>query len=137
MKEELNYQISEIKTYIKDIENLNIKSKEDFLNNRSKKLASSMAIFNILNSCIEIGELIISNYDFESPMKYRDIFKILKENKILSKDISSKLENYMYHRNMLAHNYGKINFEEIYDLIINKDIFLKFINEITNYILKN
>lgn len=134
MNEELNYQITEIRTYLKDLDNMNFKIKDDFLLNRKKKLASSMALFNILNSVIEIGELIISNYDLETPLKYREIFSILFSNKIISKNISKTLEKYVYHRNMLAHNYGKVRFDELFELIENKEIFNKFIKEITKYI---
>lgn len=136
MNEELNFQISEIKIYYDDLENLNLKSKKLFLENREKKLASSMALFNILNASIEIGEIIISEKNLEIPLKYKEIFSILKNNKIISIKVSKILSNYVYHRNMLAHNYGKIKFEQLYDLIENKDIFIEYINEIKSYILK-
>lgn len=134
MNEEINYQINEINTYLKDLKIVN--SKKDFLENREKKLATSMALFNILNASIEIGEIIISKNDLDVPLKYRDIFDILHQNKVISKDISIHLKKFVYHRNMLAHQYGKINFEELYELIENKDFFIKYIEEIKGFILK-
>jgi uncharacterized protein YutE (UPF0331/DUF86 family) len=137
MNEKINYEIEEIKTYLKDIENLEIKNKIDFLQKRDKQLAASMALFNILNSTIELGEELITSNNLETPLKYREIFQILKENKKLNSNVADKIGKYMHQRNMLAHQYGKINLELIYEVIENKDIFNKFISEILTRNLEN
>ena len=130
MNEKINYEIEEIKTYLKDIDSLNIKNLNDFISKRNNQLAASMAIFNILNSTIEIGEELITKFDLETPLKYREIFEILAKNKKIRSTIAKKLENFIHHRNMLAHQYGKINPKTIYEVIEQKQIFNDFINNI-------
>lgn len=136
MNEKINYNLEEINTYFKDILNLKIKDKNDFLKNRPKNLAASMCVFNILNSVIEIGETIISENSFETPFKYKEIFEILNKNKALSNTVAKNIGNYMYQRNMLAHQYGKIKLDKIYEIIENEEIIFEFVKEVKNFILK-
>lgn len=135
MNEKLNYEFEEILQYLKDIENLDIKFLKEFEENRFKNLAASMCIFNILNSIIEIGEVIISENNFETPLKYKEIFEILKKNKVLSISLANDFASFMYQRNMLAHQYGKINKNKIYEVIKKKNLFIVFIEEIKNFVL--
>ncbi len=130
MNEEINFELEQIKKYLKELDSYNIKNFDEFKKNTMKNLASSMCIFSILNSIIEIGERIISIKKFETPLKYREIFEILEENKIISEKVSSELKKYMYIRNMIAHQYGKINLERLYDIINKRYIFLDFSEEI-------
>lgn len=130
MNEKINYEIEEINKYHKEIQNLQIKNLKQFKEKNILNLAASMCLFNILNSCIEIGESTISIKKLETPYKYKEIFEILEKNKIISKKTAKTLANYMYHRNMLAHQYGKIDIDKIYDIIKNIKIFPQFIEEI-------
>ncbi|MFW6285751.1 MAG: type VII toxin-antitoxin system HepT family RNase toxin [Nanoarchaeota archaeon] len=130
MNEKINYEIEEILTYLKDINDLEIKDFNDLITNRQKLLSSCMCIFNIINSTIEIGEEIISTKKFETPLKYREIYEILNNNKVLSLKVSKKLSSFIYQRNMLAHQYGKLNKRKIYEVVKEKNVFLDFIDEI-------
>ncbi|MCA9496428.1 MAG: DUF86 domain-containing protein [Nanoarchaeota archaeon] len=132
MNEEINYEIEQIHKYLKEIENMNIESLEEFKNTPIKHLASSMCIFSILNSCIELGENLITKKKLETPLKYKEIFEILRNNNLISKKTGEKLSEYMYIRNMLAHQYGKINLKKVYEIINSKKIILDFMNEIKN-----
>ena len=46
------------------------------------------------------------------------------------------MQKYMYVRNMIAHQYGKIELKRLYDIIENKNVFTEFCNEIKKYLSK-
>ena len=122
--------IEVIEKYIKILEEFNINSVEDFNSKTHDNLAISMSLFTILNACIEIGEELITIKKLEVPMSYREIFSILSKHNILSKETSQKISNYMYYRNMIAHQYDEIDITKIYYVFENKDFFKTFILEI-------
>lgn len=135
MNEEINYNIEQILKYLGELEMYDITNFEEFKKDTMKHLASSMCIFSILNSCIEIGERIIKLKNFQTPLKYREIFEILEQNNVISKKTSKLMQDNMYIRNMIAHQYGKVDLKKLYNIINEKNIFNKFIEEIKQYIL--
>ena len=111
-------------------------NKTEFLNDEKTSLSVSMSLFTILNICIEIGEEIISIKDLEIVQTYNEIFKVLRDNNLISKDIANKLSSFMEDRNMIAHQYSYFDIEKIYDLAEQLNIFGKIYDEANNY-LKN
>ena len=125
----INKNFQTIEKYLKVLDEFKIDSSEVLENNIKDSLAVSMSCFTILNAVIEIGESLITIKDLEFPSTYKEIFSILGKNKILSKKLSLELEKYMYLRNMLAHQYDDMEYDKIYDLYVNREIFRKFIVE--------
>jgi uncharacterized protein YutE (UPF0331/DUF86 family) len=136
MYEEVNYEIEQILNYLRELDGMGFKSFSDFKAERVKNLASSMCVFSILNACIELGEFLVDLEDLETPLKYKEIFEILVENNVLSKEVGLKLANYMYLRNMLAHQYGRVDLKKIYGVVENRILFEKFVFEVKD-ILKS
>lgn len=136
MNEEVNYEIEQVEKYLKEIEDMNIKNYEDFESTSIKNLAASMCVFSILNSCIELGEHLITLRSLETPLKYKDIFVILTSKKILSKKTGESLSNFMHLRNMLAHQYGRVDLNKVYKAIEQRNVFKNFIEEVKKEILK-
>jgi uncharacterized protein YutE (UPF0331/DUF86 family) len=70
---------------------------------------------------------------FRRPESNREIFQILCDNNIIDKTLSSNLSNMAGFRNILVHDYVRLDREMVYDIIINhlKDIesFMKIISE--------
>lgn len=137
MNEKLNIEIENLRQYLKEMDDFPVKNVNEFINSRIKNLALSMLIFSSINCTIEIGEIIISKYSFETPLKYREIFEILIKNNVITEKTGTKLSSFIYQRNMIAHQYGKIKLEKIYEVIIEKEIFITYTNEIINYIKYN
>lgn len=65
----------------------------------------------------------------------KDIFQVLLENKIITEKLKINLSNMAGFRNILVHDYIKLDREVVYDIIINnlKDI-EDFIEVISEYI---
>lgn len=123
-----------IKEFIEKTKRLHNHNKKEFLLDEKTHYSVSMTIFTIINQTIEVGEEIIDIKNFKVPLTYKEIFTILKKEKVISLEIGNKLENYVKDRNMIAHQYATFDLEKIYELAENIEIFEKFIEEILKYL---
>lgn len=114
-----------IKKYLKDLEELNITLIKD-LEIKEKYYASSMIVFSILNDFFVLGDEIIEELGLEIAQTYKEIFKILEKNNVISKEDFNYCKKITYLRNKLAHEYEQINLDELFELITN----IKNVNKI-------
>ena len=128
--DKINKNFRTIEKYYDFLKNYSFKDEIEFENSFEEYLAVSMALFNMLNATIEISEELIQEKKLDFPSSYRNIFEILRKNKLLSNDLAKKLINYMFQRNMLAHQYDDLNPSKILDLFNDREIFLDFVKEV-------
>lgn len=89
--------------------------------------AISMVLFTILNLSFELGEEVIGLRHAGLPSTYRDIFRILREEKLIDENICETMSHMVYYRNRLAHQYAGLNCEDIDAIISNIDVIKNFI----------
>jgi len=126
-KEEIFHRLNEIKQatdYLRKI-------KLGDLDNREKFLLSRYHLQIILEAMFTIGNQIIANKVFRKPASYKDILTVLYENKILKKELYSRLIPLVDLRNRLVHTYWKIPKEELIEIVRNDLIYFeKFVKAI-------
>jgi len=99
--------------------------------NRSRRFVERLLQIAI-EAMIDIGHHIISDEGFREPQSYRDVFKVLTENGILSEDDLPKYEKIASFRNILVHHYEKIDDSIVYGIFKNN---LRDLEEYVAYIL--
>ena len=99
--------------------------------NRSRRFVERLLQIAI-EAMIDIGHHIISDEGFREPQSYRDVFKVLTENGILSEDDLPKYEKIASFRNILVHQYEKIDDSIVYGIFKNNH---KDLEEYVAYIL--
>jgi len=77
------------------------------------ELALKHALLECIEACIDISNHIIAAKGFRRPVSYRDVFKVLIENKILSKKLGEKLEQMVGFRNVLVHRYAYVDIKKL------------------------
>lgn len=86
---------------------------------------------------LDIGKLIIISQNLRRPEDNQDIFVILAEQSVLSSDSRDNLVGIANFRNILVHDYEKIDREIVYQkLLKNLDSFIMFKKEIARYLRK-
>lgn len=87
---------------------------------------------------IDIANIIISISDKEKPDTYRESMFMLSELGVVSKAFSAKLANMIGFRNILVHDYTRVDPEIIIN-VLKKDIgdFMKYNQEINKWLQKN
>jgi len=88
-----------------------------------------------LEACLDIGSHIIGDEGFREPEDNRDIFKILAEENVIEKGLLPNLQQMASFRNLIVHNYGKIDDEIVFGVLKRRiDDFASYAREITKYL---
>jgi len=94
-------------------------SKEEFSNNQDIYFRYERALHLAIEAVIDLGNHLIADQNLRTPETNRDIFKVLYENKVISRSLFSKLEKMAGFRNILVHDYLTLDRELEYDIIQN------------------
>jgi uncharacterized protein YutE (UPF0331/DUF86 family) len=89
----------------------------------------------MIETCVDIAGHIISDKAFRIPTSYSDTFLVLKENNILSDKLFSSVEKMAKFRNIVVHDYDKVDAEivvgilkkNLKDFVDYKDAIIRFI----------
>ena len=109
-------------------------SLDEFLNDVDTKDIVCHNLFILLQNIIDICSHIISDEGLEEPTFYSDMADILAKGKVIREDLKQPLKNMIGLRNIIAHQYGDIDFNIIYKIVKEdiKDVY-KLLEDVINY----
>lgn len=67
--------------------------------------------------CLDVANHVISDKGYRRPVGYADHFTVLHENKVLSGRLSARMEKMAKFRNLIVHNYDKIDAEIVVGIL--------------------
>jgi uncharacterized protein YutE (UPF0331/DUF86 family) len=102
-KKTMQLRIDVIERNLKEIESIS-REKLEKISYRDE-LALKHALLECIEACVDMSNHIISVKGFRRPVDYSDVFVVLEENKIISKDFSRRLQEMAKFRNVLVHRY--------------------------------
>lgn len=112
--------ISSIKKYIKILsESFKKYSQEKIEGDLFLKASLERYLYLVIQETINLAEAVISLKDFRRPDSYSNAFEILEEEKIISPNLCRKMVDMTGFRNIVSHDYKKLNFKIIYDVLQN------------------
>ena len=76
----------------------------------------AMECFQAVNSAIELGELIVSEKNLGFPSKYREIFELLYDAKLIGKKTLEDIKRLIFLRNLISHEYYTITENELKEM---------------------
>ena len=74
-------------------------------------------LYLAVQSAIDLAEAVISYKNFRKPSTMAESFRILTEEEVISDDLSDKLARMTGFRNIIAHDYGDIDYAIVYDIL--------------------
>ena len=110
-------KIGEIEEYLEELENIIPKDIEEYQKNIEKKAACERYFEKIVEAVIDLAQLVIKFKKFSYPEEDTQAFEILLKNKIIQKELCEKLKNAKGMRNILAHEYGQVDDELVFEAI--------------------
>ncbi|MEK7518016.1 MAG: DUF86 domain-containing protein [Patescibacteria group bacterium] len=113
-------KISHIQKYLKLLERYKKFPQKEIEDNPDLKGAVERYLYLVVQATLDLGEAIIAFKEFRRPGTYTDVFYILHEREFISKDLSEKLINMTKFRNVIAHDYEKVDFGIVYDALYNR-----------------
>jgi len=113
-------KISHIKKYLKLLERYKKFSQKEVEDSQDLKGALERYLYLVAQATIDLREAVIAFKDFRRPGTYIDVFYILDEEEFISGELSEKLKNMSKFRNVIAHDYEKVDFGIVYDALQNR-----------------
>ena len=71
----------------------------------------------MIETCVDIAGHIISDKNFRIPTSYADTFKVLHDENILDKNLCAAMERTAKFRNIIVHQYDKIDAEIVVNIL--------------------
>ncbi|NGX40246.1 MAG: hypothetical protein KR126chlam4_00063 [Candidatus Anoxychlamydiales bacterium] len=120
-------KVAIIEKCIKRIKEEYIGSEREFETNFTKQDSIILNIQRACEAAIDLAAHLIRLNNLGVPQKTRDVFIFLEEGKIISQDLSKRLQKMVGFRNIAVHDYKALNLE-IVKSIIEKQLgdFLEF-----------
>jgi len=100
--------------FLKEIKTL---SPDQFVESYKDVQAAKYSLLEIVEACIDIANYIISVKGFRRAEEYSEMFKVLKEEGVIGKELATKLEDMARFRNLLVHRYGEIDDRKVLEVI--------------------
>lgn len=132
----LEDKIAEIEKYLSELEEIIPDKFEKYKSSNLVKAGCERYFEKIIEAATDIAFMVIVKKKFRLPDDDIDAFNILSEHKIINGELYKKLKQAKGMRNIIAHEYGKIDDKIVFDAIkeeITEDM-KDFIRNIKNHI---
>jgi len=127
----------EIEKYVYELEEIMPDNFEEYKKNFEKKAACERYFEKIIEALTDFAFLIIKKEKFTIPEDDKKSFDTLSAEKIITYELCTKLKNAKGMRNIIAHEYGKIDDSLVFESITTEIVsdtqkFIKAIERFTN-----
>ncbi len=128
-------RIDKLNEYMEFLKSVKDYSKEEYVNTPMVFGSTERFLHLAIECVLDIGNHIISDLRFRKPENNRDIFEILYENKLLPLELKENLCKMAQFRNILVHDYMKLDRGIVYGIVINnlRDL-EEFVVNVSDYI---
>ena len=112
-------KVSNLETCITRIQEVYRREREAFLHDL---LRQESALLNLQRACeniIDIANIAVAQLDLGVPASARESFELLEKAGIISPEVELKMASMVGFRNLLVHQYFRIDSEKVADLIEN------------------
>jgi len=132
-KELIQLRIDIIEKNVRELESIVNEGFDKFSGIFRNELAAKQALLESIEACVDIANHIIAVKAFRRPTEYKDVFKILEEEKLIKKEFSLRLQEMAQFRNLLVHRYAEIETKKIFK-IMKEDV--KDVKDFVRVVLK-
>ena len=130
-------KLEQIHEYTNDLEEMRGLSKERYIADVVIQRAVERTMMNLIQACIDLARHVRATEDLTSARTAKEEIGALGEAEIISTETRRKLEEAVGFRNVLAHRYGDVDHEIVYE-VIHEDLhwFERFQQEIAQWLRK-
>ena len=134
MEDRRGDKIVEIEKFLEELESALPKNLDDYLSDFKIKVICERYFEKIVEAIVDLGFLIIKDNKFKIPEDDESSFEILKKEGVVSEEICEKMRKAKGMRNIIAHEYGKIDDERVFRAVTEELIedVRNFLKEIEN-----
>ena len=118
-------KLKEIEDYLEKLLEIIPQDVEDYKKDHKTIAACERYFERIVEAVIDSCFLVIREMDLKMPEEEERVFDILEQNKVISKELVEKLKDAKGMRNVISHQYGKVDDELVFEAItqeLEKDV---------------
>lgn len=116
----INDKIKEIEKFLTEFKEIIPSDFEEYRNNLEKKAACERYLEKIIEAIVDLAFITIKIKKMRMPQDDIDAFNILLEKKVIDNVLAKKLKDAKGMRNILAHEYGKIDDKLVFEAVKNE-----------------
>jgi uncharacterized protein YutE (UPF0331/DUF86 family) len=131
-KEKLLIQFDRVEEHLSEINRIKerlSKEEDEILYSALERLLQL-----VIEDCLNIGSHLISGLNLKRADSYKEIFLRLKEGKIVSNELSEKMQAFVSFRNRLVHMYWEVNHSEVKEKTEELDYIKQFVKEVSRFL---
>jgi uncharacterized protein YutE (UPF0331/DUF86 family) len=110
-------KLSSIKRYLSILDNFKKYSKDSLENDLIIRGAVERYLYLVSQSAIDLAEAVISYKKLRKPATMSESFYILGEEKFINQKLVQKMAKLVGFRNIMAHDYERVNYDIVYDIL--------------------
>ncbi len=122
MNGRIDDKIEEIEEYLLELDELAPSDLEEYKSNKTVKAACERYAEKIIEAIVDLAFLSAKHLKIELAEQTtdREIFELIAKKNVISQELSGKLQEAKGMRNILAHEYGKIDDAIVFNSITNE-----------------
>jgi uncharacterized protein YutE (UPF0331/DUF86 family) len=133
--EKIYTYLSELETYLSRLRELRKAPKEEFFGSWQGRELVHRHLHLAIETFLAVGEMLIAELGLRKPDIYADVPDILGERGIVGKELRDKLIDLARFRNVVVHEYVKLDPERVYEhLQADPEILEEFLEAVKNFI---
>jgi uncharacterized protein YutE (UPF0331/DUF86 family) len=113
-------KISSVRKYLKILERYKQYSQKEIADDIDRRGAVERYLYLVMQSSIDLAEAVISYKKLRKPATMGESFHILQEEEIITPELTGQMVKMTGFRNVIAHDYEKLNYDIVYDVLKNK-----------------
>jgi len=110
-------RLADLETYLGQIEEYRNVTVNDYSRDWRTQRIVERTIQIMIETCVDIAGHIISDKNYRVPDSYADTFRVLHEAGILAQDLQDALVKMVQFRNIVVHDYNKIDGEIVVGIL--------------------
>ncbi|WP_128905725.1 type VII toxin-antitoxin system HepT family RNase toxin [Halorubrum amylolyticum] len=121
--------------YTNDLAEMRGIPKEEYVSDVVLQRAVERTLMNLIQSCIDLAQHVRAANGISSGGTAKEEIRALGELEIISRDTQQKIEEAVGFRNVLAHRYGEIDHDVVYE-VLHEDLhwFKRFQQEVAQWL---
>lgn len=117
MKGRISDKISEIEKFLEELESSLPANFEEYKRDYKIRAISERYFEKIIKAVIDLAFMIVKEKNLKQLEYEKQVFDILRDEKIISEVLATRLKDAKGMRNIIAHEYGKIDDELVFESI--------------------
>ena len=119
-RERILGKISELDGYLKELRQIQPKSFDDYVRSIEKRRACERLLQIAVKAVIDICAMLVQGLRLGLPAEEDDVFDKLAQHGVLSQKMVETLRRMKDFRNILVHEYGRVDDRIVFDVAVNR-----------------